>query len=175
MVDAVFPDVKLKTALLFHSVVAKILNVGYESVEERVQAERFGLEEAVEGLTEVENAHVDRVLALIDQVEHFNDDGVVEQVAEIHLEHEVQGVFFLEQAPDWLANQLVELSNVVLFLKVFVERLKNVIVQEVALGDQRIDLLLFDFERNPVVKQGYFDRVELTQDRVVTEVLALER
>jgi len=50
----------------------------------------------------------------------------------------------------------------------------DVIVEERALGDQRVDLLLLDFPTHPVNKQSVLDSVVLTQHRIHLELLPMQ-
>lgn len=88
---------------------------------------------------------------------------MLEQLLHLHLVHDIERVIPLIQVEYWLAHHLVQLGNVVLPLQVIHEAPLNVVIQQLTLGNQRIDLLLFYLPRNAIDQQRILYRVVLAQ------------
>eukprot|EP00356_Strombidium_inclinatum_P001812 CAMPEP_0170513290 /NCGR_PEP_ID=MMETSP0208-20121228/67322_1 /TAXON_ID=197538 /ORGANISM="Strombidium inclinatum, Strain S3" /LENGTH=87 /DNA_ID=CAMNT_0010797013 /DNA_START=669 /DNA_END=929 /DNA_ORIENTATION=+ len=86
---------------------------------------------------------------------------MVEEGSHIHLENDIEGVELLSEAEDRLFHEAVQLRNVRLPLKVGIQAGFNVLVQSLALRNQRVDVALTDLPRDAVDEQGVLDGVVL--------------
>ena len=119
------------------------------------------IEERGEGLRQGQHRGVDGVLALEDQVQHFNYYWMVQELLHVHLKHYIEAVLALGKAENAFSHVLVELTDVLLLLEVSTNATEDVLVDETALGDQRVDLSLLDLPADAINQQSHFDRIEL--------------
>jgi hypothetical protein len=86
---------------------------------------------------------------------------MLEEGLHVHFVHDIQAVFSFGHVQDWLGHELVQDQDVVLLLEEQLETTGKVVLEQLALCDERIDLLLFNFPADSVDKKGNFDGVVL--------------
>jgi len=172
LVDALLPNVELQVGLLAVAAVAAALDVEDEPASDALQVGGVHQEERLEGLTEREGGPVGGVLAFVGQVEHLDDDRVLEEVLHVHFEHDIQRVLALSHVEDALSHKSVQLRDVVLHLKILRERVLDILIERRALSDERVDLLPLDLPGDAVDEQRVLDGVVLAENGVGLDILA---
>lgn len=71
-------------------------------------------------------------------------------------------------------HEFVQSEDVVLLLKVVAQRFYQVVLQQCALSDQRVDLFLLNFPADSVDQQRNLDRVELVDDWIHLDFFAVQ-
>lgn len=142
---ALLPYVELDAALLFEAPGAHSVNIIDQPFENALGRERAHRHNCVPERGEVERRRIDGVLAVVDEVEHLLDNLVLDQVVDVHDQHEVHRILLLACVQDRLPHQPVEVIDIALQIEVAIQALLEVVHEFVARALQRVDVLLLDF------------------------------
>ena len=92
----------------------------------------------------------------------------------VHFVHDIKTILSFIHVEDWLSHELVKGQDIVLSLEVVTQRVNEECLKKGTLGDERVDLLLFNLPANSVDKQSNFDRVVLIDHGVRLGILNIE-
>eukprot|EP00356_Strombidium_inclinatum_P015275 CAMPEP_0170483192 /NCGR_PEP_ID=MMETSP0208-20121228/2914_1 /TAXON_ID=197538 /ORGANISM="Strombidium inclinatum, Strain S3" /LENGTH=240 /DNA_ID=CAMNT_0010756137 /DNA_START=2112 /DNA_END=2834 /DNA_ORIENTATION=+ len=167
--DADLPEVELEASLRLHRDITESLDIVDNLSEDAAGIEGDHFKGDVVSGQQMHGRRLDGVLAFVDKVENFNDDGVAEQRLHVHLQHEVEAVLLILEVEDGLAHHAFQVDDIMVAVEEGDEALLDVLVDLVALRRQRVHLLLLDLKTDAVHLQGIFHRVVLGEHRVLVD------
>jgi hypothetical protein len=86
---------------------------------------------------------------------------MLKKLLHVHFVHDIKTVFSLCHVKDRLSHEFVQHQNVVLLLEEKLQSLDKVVLEQLALGNERVNLLLLNFPADSVDQETDLDRIVL--------------